>query len=57
MTRKALEQLAKDTVSPELFYDLCNEADNMSEEELRKIISFGGDYSKEEAWQTEMEQM
>lgn len=45
--REALESVAKQVVSSELFYDLCDTIDDCSDYELRELIRCGGDYRKE----------
>lgn len=45
--REALEALAKKTVSSELYYDLCDCIDDMSDTELIELIACNGDYDRE----------
>ena len=42
-----LKEEALKTVSAELYYDLADTIDEMTEDELRTLISFNGDYAKE----------
>jgi len=57
MNREELEQKALMTVSPDLYYDLADTIDSVTDNDLHKIISFNGDYSKELAYQAELEQV
>lgn len=45
--RDELERIAKVTVSSELYYDLCDNIDNMTDYELQALIECNGDYDKE----------
>jgi hypothetical protein len=47
MNRDVLEQIAKTTVSSELYYDLCDNIDAMSDDELQALIACNGNYKKE----------
>ncbi len=42
MSREDLETLAKQTVSPDLYYDLCDTIDSVTDEELYKLIACDG---------------
>lgn len=45
--RETLEQQVLETVSPDLYYDLADTIDSVTDEELYKIIECNGDYKKE----------
>ncbi len=45
--RETLEQLAKETISSDLYYDLCDNIDSCTDDDLIKIIACKGDYRKE----------
>lgn len=45
--RETLEQQAMQTVSAELYYDLADNLETATDEELRQIINCNGDYKKE----------
>lgn len=47
MNREDLEAIAKKTVSSELYYDLCDNLDVTTDDELLDIIACKGDYKKE----------
>ena len=47
--RDTLEKMALKTVSAELYYDLADNIDAMSDVELYDIIECKGDYKKERA--------
>lgn len=55
MTAQELHELDRDelekhtlmTVSPDLYYDLADTIDSVTDEELTKIIACKGDYKKE----------
>jgi len=47
MNRTELEQEALLTVSAELYYDLADNIDSVTDEELYKIIECNGSYRKE----------
>ena len=47
--RDTLEKMALKTVSAELYYDLADNIDSMSDVELYDIIECGGNYKKEQA--------
>jgi len=57
MTREELQKQALETVSAEFYYELADNMDATTDTDLHKIISFGGDYSKELAYQAELEQV
>lgn len=42
-----LKKVALETVSPELYYDLSDNIDDMDALELQAIINCNGDYKKE----------
>ena len=42
-----LKKVALETVSPELYYDLADNIDDMDALELQAIINCNGDYKKE----------
>lgn len=48
MNRSELETLAKQTVSPDLYYDLCDTIDSVTDEELCGLIACNGDYEQEQ---------
>jgi hypothetical protein len=48
MSRQDLELIALQTVSPELYYDLADNIDGVTDDELYNIIACSGDYSKEQ---------
>lgn len=45
--REHLEQLAVGTVSNDLYYDLCDALDSMTDNDLYDIIACGGNYKTE----------
>ena len=45
--REELEELALRTVSPELYYELADNIDSMTNQMLSVIISCNGNYKKE----------
>lgn len=45
--REHLEQLAVRTVSNDLYYDLCDALDSMTDNDLYDIIACGGNYKTE----------
>ena len=45
--RKHLEQLAIRTVSNDLYYDLCDTIDSLTDNDLYDIIACGGNYKRE----------
>jgi len=45
--RKHLEQLAIRTVSNDLYYDLCDTIDSLTDNDLYDIIACGGNYKTE----------
>jgi len=47
MSREELEQKALLIVSPDLYYDLADNIDSATDEELYKIIECDGSYRKE----------
>jgi len=47
MSREDLETLAKETISPDLYYDLCDTIDSVTDDELYKLIACNGDYEQE----------
>lgn len=47
MNREDLEKLAQITISSELYYDLCDNLDTISDEELQALIACNGNYKKE----------
>jgi hypothetical protein len=47
MKREDLEKLALETVSAELYYDLADNIDACSDEDLHRIIACKGKYRKE----------
>lgn len=49
MKREDLEKQALETVSSELYYDLADNIDAVSDVELYDIIDCKGDYKKEQA--------
>ncbi len=42
MSREDLETLATETISPDLYYDLCDTIDSVTDEELYKLIACDG---------------
>lgn len=47
MNREELEKQALITVSSELYYDLCDNLDAISDDELQALIACNGNYKKE----------
>lgn len=47
LERDELEKHALMIVSPDLYYDLADTIDSVTDEELIKIIACNGDYKKE----------
>lgn len=47
MNREDLVKQALEVVSPDLYYDLVDCIDSVSDEDLLKIIECDGDYKKE----------
>ena len=47
-TRDELEQKAKMTVSAELYYDLADTIDSVSDDELHRLIACNGNYELEQ---------
>lgn len=47
MNRSELETLTKKTISADMYYDLCDTIDSVTDEELIKIIACNGDYEQE----------
>ena len=47
--REQLEYNARMTVSPELYYDMVDCMDSLTDEDLYNIIACDGDYKKEMA--------
>jgi hypothetical protein len=47
MTREELETLAKETISAELYYELCDFIDVTTDDELRAFIACNGNYELE----------
>ena len=47
MDRESLERIARQTVSPELYYDLCDNIDDMTDYDLAELIECNGNYKKE----------
>ena len=47
MNRTELEQEALTVVSPDLYYDLADNIDSASDEQLYAVIECDGDYEKE----------
>lgn len=47
MTREDLEQIALFTVSSELYYDLADNLDTLTDDELLDLIACKGNYKKE----------
>ena len=45
--REELEQLASKTISSELYWELQDSMDSITDAELRELIDCGGDYQKE----------
>lgn len=54
MNREDLEKLALETVSAELYYDLADNLETATDEELIKIIECNGSYKKEMRLQNEL---
>jgi len=46
-SRNVLEEVAKEVVSSELYYDLCDNIDSVTDNDLCDIIACNGVYSKE----------
>ena len=47
MDRELLERIAKQTISSELYYDLCDNIDAMTDVELCELIECNGNYKQE----------
>lgn len=47
MTREDIEKIALFTVSSELYYDLCDNIDAITDNELLELIACNGNYKKE----------
>lgn len=45
--REHLEQLALRTISNDLYYDLCDAIDSMTDDDLYSMIDCGGNYKTE----------
>jgi hypothetical protein len=45
--REHLEQLATETISNDLYYDLCDTIDSLTDDDLYDIIGCGGNYKTE----------
>lgn len=54
MNREDLEKQALITVSSELYYDLCDNLDAMTDDELQALIACNGNYELEAQLEEEL---